>query len=73
MMKNTTDYVFPEDWGLRTPEQKDAWFKEERSFRQVMRQYEAGMYDQWDEERLEGGITIGEALAKADRNEFRKK
>jgi len=39
----------------------------------VMRQYEAGMYDQWDEERLEGGITIGEALAKADRNEFRKK
>jgi hypothetical protein len=73
MMKNTTDYVFPEDWGLRTPEQKDAWFKEERAFRQMMRQYEAGMYDQWDEERLEGGITLGEALAKADRNEFKKK
>lgn len=37
-MKNTTDYVFPNDWGIRTPEQKDQWYKEERDYRRAMRQ-----------------------------------
>lgn len=37
-MKNRTDYVLPEDWGLRTSEQKDFWYKQERNYRQAMRQ-----------------------------------
>jgi hypothetical protein len=37
-MENSTDYTFPEDWGLRTPEQKDFWYKQERAYRQAMRQ-----------------------------------
>jgi len=37
-MKNRTDYVFPEDWGIRSPEQKDTWYKQERAYRQAMRQ-----------------------------------
>jgi len=37
-MKNRTDYVFPEDWGLRDSDQKDFWYKQERVYRQAMRQ-----------------------------------
>ena len=33
-----TDYVFPDDWGLRTPEQKSRWYVQERCYRQAMRQ-----------------------------------
>lgn len=36
--KNTTDYVFPEDWGLRSATEKDFWYKQERAYRQAMRQ-----------------------------------
>lgn len=36
--RNETDYVFPDDWGLRTPEQKDKWFHAERAYRQALRQ-----------------------------------
>jgi len=72
-MKNDTDYEFPEGWGLYTDEQKCEWFEEERAWRQVLRQYKAGMWDQWDEERIEEGIPLEEALAEADRNEFKKK
>ncbi|TKX52192.1 hypothetical protein EXE44_05050 [Halorubrum sp. SS7] len=36
--RNETDYCFPDDWGLRTPEQKDEWFSAERAYRQAMRQ-----------------------------------
>jgi hypothetical protein len=37
-MKNTTDYNFPDGWGLYTDEQKDQWYKEQRTYRQAMRQ-----------------------------------
>lgn len=37
-MKNRTDYVFPNDWGLRGPAEKDRWYKQERNYRQAMRQ-----------------------------------
>jgi len=37
-MKNRTDYVFPEDWGIRDSGQKDFWYKQERVYRQAMRQ-----------------------------------
>jgi len=72
-MKNNTDYNFPETWGLFTDEQKCRWYEEERAWRQVQRQYDAGMWDQWDEERLEEGIPLEEALARVERNEFKKK
>lgn len=36
--REQTDYVFPDDWGLRTAEQKDRWFKQERTYRRAMRQ-----------------------------------
>jgi len=38
MQNNTTDYVFPEDWGLRSQAEKDFWYKQERAYRQAMRQ-----------------------------------
>ena len=35
---NSTDYNFPADWGLRTPEQKSKWFTVVRTFRQAKKQ-----------------------------------
>lgn len=35
---NTTDYNFPDGWGLYTPEEKSMWFERERSFRQAREQ-----------------------------------
>ena len=35
---NTTDYEFPEGWGLFTAEQKHTWFVRERVFRQACQQ-----------------------------------
>jgi len=72
-MKNDTDYEFPEAWGLYTDAQKNDWFEEERAWRQMQRQYEAGMWNQWDEERLEEGVPLEEAFARAENNEFKKK
>jgi hypothetical protein len=36
--KARTDYAFPDDWGLRSPAEKDTWFKQERAYRQALRQ-----------------------------------
>lgn len=35
---NTTDYTFPEDWGTRSPAEKDFWYKQERTYRRAMKQ-----------------------------------
>ena len=37
-MMNTTDYEFPEVWGLMTDEQKQMWYALERCMRQAERQ-----------------------------------
>ena len=37
-MINTTDYEFPEAWGLMSAEQKAVWFLRERCRRQADRQ-----------------------------------
>jgi hypothetical protein len=37
-MKNSTDYEFPEGWGLYSDKQKHDWFVRERVFRQAVRQ-----------------------------------
>jgi len=73
MMKNSTDYVFPETWGLFTDEQKCEWYEQERAWRQVKSQYEAGMWNQWTEDRLESGVSLNEAVATVERSEFKKK
>jgi hypothetical protein len=38
MSTNTTDYEFPDGWGLYSDAQKNAWFIRERVFRQAIRQ-----------------------------------
>ncbi len=38
MSTNTTDYTFPEVWGLMTDDQRVLWFAEERAYRQAQRQ-----------------------------------
>jgi len=50
MTANTTDYEFPDGWGLYSDEQKSLWFMRQRVFRQAVRQsthfgrkYEADM------------------------------
>ncbi len=37
-MRNTTDYVFPETWGLMDPEQRSVWYDSCRALRQAQRQ-----------------------------------
>ena len=75
MSVNSTDYDFPDGWGLFTPEQKDAWFKRERCFRQACRQntafgrrYRAVQDDSEQEPR---GIALQRALKQAGRGGFR--
>jgi len=87
MSENTTDYNFPDWWGLLkarveddedplTKEEADEirhkWFVRQRVWRQVNRQYSAGMWDQWTQKRLNAGIPLEEALARTGRNRFRK-
>lgn len=38
MPVNTTDYEFPDGWGLFTPAEKCRWYIRERVFRQAIRQ-----------------------------------
>ncbi len=47
-MKNTTDYVFPDGWGLYTNTEKSRWYTEERCFRQAVMQSDAGMMPRFD-------------------------
>ncbi len=50
---NTTDYDFPDGWGLFTPEQKNAWYIRERVFRQACQQDTCfgSRYDAYQEEQ----------------------
>jgi len=68
-----TDYNFPPNWGMLTDEQKAEWFLEQRVRDQMKRQYDAGMWDQWDEDRLSNGVTFEEAWNMAGSNQYRKK
>jgi len=70
---NTTDYNFPEDWGMWSPEERADWFLEQRVRVQLKRQYDAGMWPQWDDSRLTDGMTLVEAYKKTEANPFRFK
>lgn len=48
-----TDYQFPAEWPSMTPEEKDAWFHQERCRRQAMRQETAFRYRMKEEIRRE--------------------
>jgi len=68
-LHNETDYNLPEGWGQMTPEQKDQWFLTRRVWRQINRQYDAGMWDQWDIETLRAGLTPRETAEELYENE----
>jgi hypothetical protein len=87
-LKNNTDYTFPPWWGdlLRLAEMDDDpmtreqaeeirsnWFWRQRELKQLKRQYDAGMWDQWDEERLDGELTIEEAINELQSNDYQIK
>jgi len=67
--ERNTDYDFPEEWGQMTPEQKDQWYLRQRVWRQINRQYDAGMWDQWDVETLRAGLTPREVAEEVHENE----
>ena len=87
--QNNTDYVFPRWWGLllerandpddpitrnEVYETRSEWFLEQRVKDQMERQREAGMWDQWSEERLdEVGMTFSEAIAEIENNDYKIK
>jgi len=68
-LHNRTDYNLPEGWGQMTPEQKDQWFLTQRVWRQINRQYDAGMWDQWDVETLRAGLS-GRDVAEELQSEY---
>lgn len=86
--RNETDYTFPPWWGdlLRLAEMDDDpmtreqaeqirsnWFWEQRELKQLKRQYDAGMWDQWDDERLDDELTIEEAITELQSNDYQIK
>jgi len=86
--QNNTDYVFPRWWGLllerandpedpitrsEVYETRSEWFLEQRVKDQMERQYEAGMWDQWSEERLEDGVSVQEGIAEVENNDYKIK
>lgn len=63
-LHNRTDYELPDGWGQMTPQQKSQWYLSQRVWRQINRQYDAGMWDQWDIETLQNGLTPTETIEK---------
>jgi len=68
-LHNRTDYDLPQGWGQMSEEERDQWFLTRRVWRQINRQYDAGMWDQWDIETLRAGLTPREAAEEVYENE----
>jgi len=68
-LHNRTDYDLPQGWGSMSEEQKSQWYLRQRVWRQINRQYDAGMWDQWDVETLRAGLTPRETAEQVYENE----
>jgi len=70
--RRNTDYDFPQGWGRLEPEEKDRWFKRQRSYRQAWRQWDAGaMVGGFSDEQIEQGISPIDAINELSSNPFR--
>lgn len=85
---NTTDYNFPDMWGIilnrvadkndpLTKEEADKmmseWFTTRRVLWHLELQKDAGMWDQWTEEKIDEGVSMMDAWRRANSNQYRKK
>jgi hypothetical protein len=70
-MRDTTDYTFPEGWGLYTPEQKHHWYVRERVFRQAVRQDTAFGRKARSGSSDESGVPLADAWKRAGRGGYR--
>lgn len=85
---NNTDYNFPDMWGILlnridddddplTKEEADEmmsdWFTTRRVLWHMKLQKDAGMWDQWTDEKLEQGMSMMDAWRKSNSNQYRKK
>jgi len=50
-------------------EERSQWYLSQRVWRQINRQYDAGMWDQWDVETLRAGLTPREVAEEVHENE----
>lgn len=70
-LHNETDYNLPQGWGSMSEEQKSQWFCRQRAWRQANRQYDAGMWDQWDVETLQDGLSPRETVEELSKSDYR--
>jgi len=82
-LRNETDYPLPQWWG-QLPQMVDAgvitqeemwqrrseWMEKYRVWRQINRQYDGGMWDQWDVERLRAGLS-GREVAEELQSDYK--
>ena len=84
-MGNQTDYQFPQWWGLLqqrvnddddpltkadADEIRSDWFTHQRVLRQLERQHDAGMWEQWSDVN---GQSVESAMNRATENPYRDK
>lgn len=87
-VSNDTDYNFPEMWYMilnrvedendpLTKEEADEmmseWFTTQRILWHLKLQKDAGMWSQWNEERIENGMELMDAWRMANSNQYRRK
>lgn len=85
---NNTDYNFPKMWGViqervndeadpltkqEADQMRSDWFTTQRVLWQLKLQKDAGMWDQWDDEKLEDGVSFMEAWSSVNSNSYEYK
>lgn len=67
---NNSDYPLPQSWGKMSVEERNRWFTRYRIWRQINRQHDAGMWDQWDMDRLQNSLMAREVAKKYNDDDY---